>query len=285
MPITGVGSGRGRVVEQSFHQGLELLHQPPSSRAAGRRPLLFLHGAFAGAWIWAEHVLPWFTARGYDAYALSFRGHGASAGRGELHDFGTADYVEDVLSILPIFEAPPVLIGHSMGGYIAQRVVEDLEVPAYVLMASVPPTGLMGPAVTMAVFQPWLLGRLFEIQWGDGSTAGPETLRKAFFWKDMPARQARSYLARVQNESRRATLELYWPAMPNLARLLRVPALVLGARQDRLIAAPHVVQTAALLGTSPTLFPDIGHAMMLEPGWKDVATRIHGFLSERMGGA
>ena len=271
------------MIEHSFHKGLELLHQAPKSGGTGGPPLVFLHGAFAGAWVWAEHVLPWFAARGYDAYALSFRGHGASDGAEDLHDLGTADYVEDVRSILSLFEAPPVLIGHSMGGYIAQRVVEDFEVPAYVLMASVPPTGLMGPAMTMAMLQPWLLGRLFEIQWGDGTMVGRKTLREAFFWKDMPEALVLSYLARVQNESRRATLELYWPAMPDLARLLRVPALVLGARQDRLIAAPHVYQTAALLGTSPRLFPDMGHAMMLEPGWEDVAEHIHGFLNKALG--
>ena len=276
------------MIEQSFHKGLELLHAAPKSRAPGRPPLLFLHGAFAGAWVWGEHVLPWFAARGYDAYALSFRGHGASQNGGALHELGTADYTEDVFTVLPALGTPPgtlpVLIGHSMGGYIAQRVVEELEVPAYVLMASVPPTGLMGPAMTMALLQPWLLGRLYEIQWGGGSLAGQKTLREAFFWKDMPAALVLSYLARVQNESRRATLELYWPAVPDLLRLRRVPALVLGARQDRLIAVPHVYQTAALLGTSATLFPDMGHAMMLEPGWEEVAEHIHGFLEAPLEG-
>ena len=36
-------------------------------------PLLFVHGAFCGAWIWAEKFLPWFAARGYEAHAISLQ--------------------------------------------------------------------------------------------------------------------------------------------------------------------------------------------------------------------
>ncbi len=35
-------------------------------------PLLFVHGA----WCWAEHFLPYFSAKGYECHALSLWGHG-----------------------------------------------------------------------------------------------------------------------------------------------------------------------------------------------------------------
>jgi len=271
------------LIHQTFHRGLELLHGRRPPRSSRRPPLVFLHGAFAGAWVWAERFLPWFAHRGYPAYALSFRGHGDSVGGEDLHELGISDYVEDVLSVLRGFEQPPVLIGHSMGGYVVQKVVMEADVRAYVLLASVPPTGLMGPAITMAWSRPWLLARLFEIQSQGMEVVSPETLREAFFWSDVPERQAASYLMKVQNESRRATLDLYWPAVMNLARLRQVPALVVGARRDPLISALHVQQTAAIVGTSPVLIPGMGHAMMLELGWEDVADRIHGFLTRQAG--
>ena len=149
-------------------------------------------------------------------------------------------------------------------------------------MASVPPTGLMGPAMTMAWFRPLLLGRLCEMQLQGVHVAGLDTLREAVFWNHVPEPQANSFLARAQNESRRATLDLYWPAVMTLAPLRRSPALVVGAKRDRLIAALHVIHTAALVGASPHLFPDMGHAMMLEPGWETVAERIHDFVTERV---
>ena len=52
--------------------------RPASGAAAADRlrpPLLFLHGSAHAAWCWAEHFLPHFAAAGYDAYALSLRGH------------------------------------------------------------------------------------------------------------------------------------------------------------------------------------------------------------------
>ncbi len=74
---------------------LEILKALPSAPSA-KPPLLFLHGAFSGAWVWAEHVLGFMADRGYAAYALSFRGHGRSEGRGDLDRHGLADYADDV---------------------------------------------------------------------------------------------------------------------------------------------------------------------------------------------
>ena len=62
-------------------EGLELLSWGESEGAA-RTPLLFVHGAYVGAWCWAEHFLGWFGAQGFPAFAVSLRGHGKSSGRG-----------------------------------------------------------------------------------------------------------------------------------------------------------------------------------------------------------
>ena len=39
-----------------------------------RPPLLFLHGSYHAAWSWAEHWLPFFSASGFDCYAVSLLG-------------------------------------------------------------------------------------------------------------------------------------------------------------------------------------------------------------------
>jgi pimeloyl-ACP methyl ester carboxylesterase len=49
-----------------------------------------------GAWMWAEYVLPYMAQHGYEAHAVSFRGHGQSEGRERLSAFGLDDYVEDI---------------------------------------------------------------------------------------------------------------------------------------------------------------------------------------------
>src|SRR5437762_4644186 len=59
-------------------------------------PLLFVHGAWHGAWCWDEHFLPYFAEQGFDAHALSFRIHGKSESVGQLRWKRAADYVADV---------------------------------------------------------------------------------------------------------------------------------------------------------------------------------------------
>lgn len=101
---------------------LELLRCGPKPN--GRPPLLFLHGAFAGAWCWAEHFLPYFAGRGFCCYTLSVRGHGASEGRAALAMHGVGDYVDDLAEAIAHIGQDPVVIGHSMGGLVKQKYLE-----------------------------------------------------------------------------------------------------------------------------------------------------------------
>jgi alpha-beta hydrolase superfamily lysophospholipase len=57
--------------------------------------------------------------------------------------------------------------------------------------------------------------------------------------------------------------------------------LVLGAEQDGLVTRAEVRATARAFRTEAEFFPGMGHNMMLEPGWADVAERIHAWLQTR----
>src|SRR5690606_1090224 len=123
---------------------LERLSRLPEGAARGR-PLLFVHGAYTGAWCWDEHFLPFFARHGYAAHAVSLSGHGGSEGRERLDRLRLADYVDDVARTVAELPAPPVLIGHSMGGLIVQKYLEHADATAAALLCAVPPHGL-GPA-------------------------------------------------------------------------------------------------------------------------------------------
>jgi len=59
------------------------------------------------------------------------------------------------------------------------------------------------------------------------------------------------------------------------------PLLVLGSEDDRTITNDAVRATASAHGTDAEFFPDMGHNMMLEPGWPNVAERIHFWLTSQ----
>ena len=58
-------------------------------------PLLFVHGAWHGAWCW-ERFQSFFAKNGYVSVAMSLRGHGKSEGRHGLRWFSAAEYLADV---------------------------------------------------------------------------------------------------------------------------------------------------------------------------------------------
>lgn len=63
-------------------------------------------------------------------------------------------------------------------------------------------------------------------------------------------------------------------------RRVRTPMLVLGAWYDGFVSVDEVRATARAYGTEPEFFA-MGHNMMLEPRWADVAERIHQWLQTR----
>ncbi len=256
---------------------LEILSRTPSGPVKPV-PLLFVHGAFCGAWIWEAHFLPWFAGRGWEAHAVSLRGHGGSEGRDRLHGFGIADYVEDVLAAAERCSAPPLLVGHSMGGMVVQRALVRRAFPGAVLMASAPPHGLLESTVGLA----WRAPSVFQqmsmlVAFGTGAV-DPEAVRRAMFSDAMPLEEARLYEPLLQEESRRVLLDIGgWIPFPPLPDR-RIPVAVLGAERDLLFPPDQVRATARAFRTEPVFFPGMGHAMMLEPGWEAVAGHIEGWV-------
>lgn len=118
-------------------------------------PLVFIHGAWHGAWCWDEHFLDFFADRGYHAVAINLRGHGGRPAPRTLNKCSIGDFVEDVCAVANRLPVPPVVIGHSMGGLVVQKYLETHRGPAGVLLASVPTRGANGFAMRWARRHPW----------------------------------------------------------------------------------------------------------------------------------
>jgi non-heme chloroperoxidase len=243
-------------------------------------PLLFVHGAYSAAWVWDCHFLPFFADRGYQALALSLRGHGDSAGHERLWSWRLRDYVADVEQVAAALPRPPVLIGHSMGGLVVQKVLHRRPVPAAVLLAPVPPHGLLGSLLSIALTNPQLH---CELTWAvtDGA------VRRALFTDDRRSGdgEVRGYLERFQPESTLVLFDLLGLDLPPSLPRLELPVLVLGAEHDGFLPALSgaLEATARTYRTRAEVVPGIAHAMMLERGWEAVARRILDWLETMLG--
>jgi pimeloyl-ACP methyl ester carboxylesterase len=227
-------------------------------------PLLFVHGAYVGAWCWAEHFLPALADRGYTAHAVSLRGHGESGGR--LATAGLCDFVADLRRVVSRLDAAPVLVGHSMGGVVVQRYLKQYDAPGAVLMASLPPQGMAGLTAQFAARDPALWVGFGALQTFGPGVASPRLVRRALLSDDVPDERLAAYASQVTQESPRALAELAGPVVTG--SLPDVRTLVVGADEDAIVPRWAVEATARAFDTDPTFVPRVAHALMLDTGWE-----------------
>lgn len=257
---------------------LEVLKHLPTTANPQKPPLLFVHGAFTGAWCWNEHFLPYFAAQGYPAYALSLRGHGQSGGL--LMSASLADYVADVSQVVASLDHLPILIGHSMGGMVVQKYLEHAPVQAAILMNSVPPFGLAYSWLYMALTNPLLLQQLSLMQSISPQLATPEMLRQALFSPTIATDQLKRYFRQMQSESMRVNWDLLGGNLPRFYPRPQATMLVLGAENDAFFPPATTKMTAAHYQAQYHIFSNTAHAMMLENHWQEIADYIAQWLAE-----
>ena len=254
---------------------LEIIEAYPRGGGTGR-PLLFLHGAFAGAWCWSKYFLPYFAEQGFRACAVSLRGHGGSPGRDRLDWLSISDYVHDLGEAVNTVGGDPVLIGHSMGGFVVQKYLERSSAAGAVLMASVPPQGLLAASLTLAFSNPGLFADVNSMM--HRGRASLATMQHALFANPVSMDELKIYYRLMQPESQRAMWDMTFFDLPHLRRERCPPMLVLGAERDILVPPSHAEQAARAYGVEAEIFPGMGHVMMLEADWQKVADRIIAWL-------
>ncbi|HEY1841255.1 MAG TPA: alpha/beta hydrolase [Mycobacterium sp.] len=240
-------------------------------------PLLFVHGACSTAWVWDEHFLDFFAEKGYRAVALSLRGHGASSLSKPLQSCSIADYVDDLHTVVVKLGSPPVLIGHSMGCSVVLKYLAMHDVPAGVLMAPGTPQGLRRWALRMIRRHPWIVLRTNTFGNPVDLFNTSSLARELLFSAHTPDSIVGFCVDRLQPESRRAARETV-NRLPD-ARRVTAPMLVLGAKDDSSRIDGDASALAGIYQADVEIFPDMGHVMMLEPGWQAVAERIDGWLT------
>jgi len=246
-------------------------------------PILFIHGAFAGGWMWTETFMPYLAANGYSSYALSLRGHGGSDGHDRIDWHSIADFVDDVKAVVDWIGEAPALVGHSMGGFVAQKYLEQRAVPAAVLMSSTPPQGLVAAQFHLLLKNPQLFMDINRILGGNENPRElARALQDALFAQEVDDAVLFRFLSRMQKESHRAIWDMSMFSLPRLGSMHRPPMLVMGGEEDMLIPAFLVQSTAQTYGLRAHIFPGMGHALTHEKEWPLVAAYLKKWLDQNL---
>jgi pimeloyl-ACP methyl ester carboxylesterase len=260
---------------------LEVLARP-SATTSDHPPLLFVHGSSHAAWCWNEHFLAWFASKGFRAYALSLRGHGESDGSDRLRWTSVEDYVEDVRSVAIGLPSVPVLVGHSLGGLVVQKYLERYDARGAVLLAPSPAKGMFRSGLRLCRQHPLLFVKVYLTLEPGVLYETPSLARRFLFASRLSEEITTRYAARLGRESFRAMLDMTY-SRPRVDRIRSrgCPMLVLGASEDMIVSPSDIEDTAALYGAPFRMFSGMGHDMMLDEGWQDVAEHMRQWLVTR----
>lgn len=236
-------------------------------------PLLLLHGLAGGAWHF-ERYLEFFARRGHPTYALELRGREGSRGVDALGRVRIGEYVDDALELAAHLGQPAVL-GHSMGGLLAQKVAEAGLASAVVLLCSMPPRGIRIGGWQLAVRQlrhlrPMLLGRPLE--------AAPADLEYMTLHL-LPPEERAALARRFGPESGTVARELSLGGLAVDAGRVRCPMVTISTREDRFFPPRVGREIAARYHIPMWEYAGHGHFPVMEPGWERIAADIERWLA------
>jgi non-heme chloroperoxidase len=250
-----------------------------------RIPAVMIHGAFCGGWVF-ERWRATFEGKAYAVDAPDLRYHdGTSKPPEELGKTSMLDYLSDLDEFLDHLGEAPVLIGHSMGGLLAQMLAARRQVRALVLLAPSPPWGVF-PATAFEYASAQALYMAGDF-WN--KRLWPEHWIAAANALDAVADDERqSVLARFVPESGLATFEVMHWAL-DLRRATRVdprdvscPILCIVGERDR-INSPGTVRSIAQRYRGRARYEELrGHSHWLigEPGWEKIAELALSWLDD-----
>ncbi len=242
---------------------LQALYWPTRDLQAPQT-ILAIHGIWVGAHVWRQ-LGPYLADNGYATYAVWLRHHQPGADHRQLAGVGVREYAEDVAEAVRALDVP-VVVGHSMGGLVAQVAATLTQLSGLALLASAPPFGI--PAIPrMALLMTGIrhcFGRPF-----DSSPMHPFA-DGAFLERLGSGQRVELTSGRVPEPRRLARQLAFWPPAVRASRI-RCPVFV-GAGDDDPVIVPWVTRRlAARYRVIPTFYHGRGHMLNLEPGWPSVA--------------
>ncbi|MFJ2241365.1 alpha/beta hydrolase [Streptomyces sp. NPDC087859] len=261
-----------------------------------RTPVVFIHGAWLHALSW-ESWAERFASRGYASFTPGWPGEPLTVAETRKSAERLADVGLDLLTdhyakIVGSFDIAPVIIGHSIGGLIAQHLIGANIGGAAVAIAPVPVNAIAPPTPPSGL---WLPG---QADGGDPSVYGssvsltPEQFHR-FFANRVSARESARLFERYGVPTpRRLLTDLGYVdsarsprAVADVDNADRGPLLLISGQEDLLV--PDAATRAAYkqYGDSRAVtelkqFADRAHSLVIDNGWSFVADYVLGWLDE-----
>ncbi|MGO9137726.1 MAG: alpha/beta hydrolase [Syntrophales bacterium] len=251
-----------------------------------QQTIMMIHGMWGNDWDW-RHYKPFFESKGYRCVTLNLRYHDIDPKSDPPRQLGTTsvlDYVDDVEKEIKQLDSLPILMGHSMGGLIAQILGSRGLAQSLVLLTPASPRGVL--ALRFSVIKSfWSV----LTKWGFWRNPMRQTFDEAVYsmLHLLSKEEQRGEYGHFVYESGRAAAEIgFW--LFDLGKATYVdeskvacPVLVIAGSEDRITPSSVVKKTAKKYGAVSTFkeFPNHSHWVIAEPGWEEIAQYIDDWLN------
>jgi len=249
--------------------------------------VFMIHGMWGTGDQWSNYRAL-FEAKGYEVVTPTLRHHVVGQQPNPaLGAMSLEDYTNDLEREIKALPRTPVIMGHSMGALLAQKLCARGLGKAGIFLTPAAPRGIV--ALTPSVIKSF---RRIMMTWGFWRKPTFPTFEEAWYsvYNLLPEAEARTEHGRLSHESGRAVFEIGF-ALLDAARAAEVdadkmqcPVLVIGAGKDRITPASVIRKIAAKYkGNSDYKeFPNHAHWVLGGAAWEDVAGHCLEWIDDKI---
>ncbi|MEM4326539.1 MAG: alpha/beta hydrolase [Candidatus Pacearchaeota archaeon] len=248
--------------------------------------VLFIHGMMGGGWYW-EKYKSFFESKGIKCFAPDLRYH--SKGGSAVKELGTTsvrDYVSDLKKEVERISKEegeiPFIVGHSMGGLIAQLLVSDGYGKGGVFLTPAPPAGIM--ALSYSQILTFLPVMIKSSWWKKPFKLSYDKFRYSIL-NNLEEEESRKIYPNFCYESGRALFEIgMWILDKSKATKVdfskvSVPVMIIGARKDKITPISIVRKIKEKYKNARyEELENNAHWVVGEKNWQNVAELVLDFI-------
>ncbi|MDG4669010.1 alpha/beta fold hydrolase [Mycobacterium sp. 236(2023)] len=236
-------------------------------------PILLLHGIFGRPSL-MEPWVRFFTDAGFRCHVPALPGREPSDDA-VLSRTSVSDMVDVALKAYDAIGEPAIVVGHSMGGLLAQKVAAARDPLAVVLLAAIPP-GVLWPQIKVL---PHFVPLMPMVLAGRPFLPSPEVMRVVPL-STLPRDEQDRLIPLLVRDSGRAfrALLLGAPVTRVAASDVRCPVLCVSAGSDRNVAPWMSRRIAERYGAEHQIHPGLPHWIIAESALQQVAPPVLDWL-------
>ncbi|MBU1076785.1 MAG: alpha/beta hydrolase [Spirochaetes bacterium] len=250
-----------------------------------KKTIVMIHGMWLGNWVW-DKFKNTLQKKGYHCITPTLRFHDGIKGKKpdpKLGKVSILDYVSDIEKEIRKLKEPPVLMGHSMGGLIAQILASRGMARSVVLLNPAPPAGLF-------MLRPTVIKSFFSglFRWKFWSRPHRQTFDEAVYsmMQLLPFNEQKKLYDKLVFESGRAYTQIGFSFL-DFKRPTKVdekkitcPMLIIAGTQDKIVPIAVLRKIAKKYKKVAVYreYSNHAHWTLSEPGWQEIIKEVHTFL-------